>query len=103
MYVCEKNIIDNKVILGRNEDLFKKEFEACDFNWIACEPPTEEMTLYVKVRYSQKENKARVIPLSDDRVRVIFDEPQRAITVGQSAVMYDGDIVYGGGVICKVI
>ena len=103
MYVCEKNIIDNKVILGRDEELFKKEFEACDFNWIACEPPTEEMTLYVKVRYSQKENKARVIPLSDNRVRVIFDEPQRAITVGQSAVMYDGDIVYGGGVICKVI
>lgn len=103
MYVCEKNITDNKVILGRNEDLFKKEFEVFDFNWIACEPPSDEITLFVKVRYSQKENKARVIPISDSRVRVIFDEPQRAITVGQSAVMYDGDIVYGGGVICKVL
>lgn len=102
MYVCEKNIIANQIVLGKNEDLFKRDFEVSDFNWIACNPPSEELVLDVKIRYSQKENRARVVPLTENRVKVSFDEPQRAITVGQAAVMYAGDIVYGGGTISKV-
>ena len=57
------------------------------------------MRVKAKIRYNQKEQPATVIQLDDDRIQVIFDEPQRAITKGQSVVLYDGDIVVGGGII----
>lgn len=101
MYVMEKDTEANQVILGENEDLFTTGFEAEEFNWIACEPPKGDIRAEAKVRYSQKENPATVIPLSEDRVRIVFDQPQRAITCGQAVVLYDGDYVVGGGTIAK--
>ena len=101
MYVMEKDTEANQVILGENEDLFTTGFEAEEFNWIACEPPKGDIRAEAKVRYSQKENPATVIPLSEDRVRIVFDQPQRAITRGQAVVLYDGDYVVGGGTIAK--
>ncbi|MBQ1395894.1 MAG: tRNA 2-thiouridine(34) synthase MnmA [Eubacterium sp.] len=101
MYVCEKDIIGNKVILGRNEDLFSRVVYADRFNWIACEAPPAPIRVGAKIRYSQKEAAATVTALSEDRVRIEFDEPQRAATAGQAAVLYDGDVVVGGGTICE--
>lgn len=99
MYVVKKDLEKNKVVLGDNDDLFTREFYADSVNWIACDIPTRELKLNVKVRYSQGEFPALVVPVSEDKIKVIFDEPQRAITSGQAAVMYDGDTVVGGGTI----
>lgn len=97
-YVCKINAEDNTVVLGKNEDLFKREVKVKDINWISGEAPTEEFSCSAKIRYNQKEQPARVIP-EGTNATIIFDAPQRAITPGQSAVIYDGDTVIGGGTI----
>lgn len=98
-YVCAINPKENTVALGRNEDLFSVYALAGDFNWISGEVPKGEIRCRVKVRYKQKEQPATVKPVGEDRAEIIFDEPQRAITAGQAAVLYDGDVVLGGGTI----
>ena len=99
MYVCKKDLEKNRVILGLNGDLFTKELTVSNLNFISCEKTEKDMRVSAKVRYSQKESPATIIPIAEDRVKVIFDEPQRAVTSGQAAVFYDGDIVLGGGTI----
>ena len=99
IYVIKKDVINNTVILGRNSDLFGTTLTANNINLISCDKITEPMRVKAKIRYNQKEQPATVIQLDDDRIQVIFDEPQRAITKGQSVVLYDGDIVVGGGII----
>ena len=101
MYVKEINTHDNTVILGKAQDLYSREAFAHDFNWISGEVPSDEVRCKVKVRYRQLEQWATVIPVNETTVRIIFDEPQRAITPGQAAVLYDGDIVLGGGTVGK--
>ena len=103
LYVCRKNMAENKVILGRNENLFSKSFEINAVNWLVFDNPPESFRANVKVRYSQKEQPATVFVTGQDTARVEFDEPQRAITTGQAAVMYDGDVVMGGGTITKTL
>lgn len=100
MYVCEKRMRDNTVRLGRNEELYSKELDAADFNWIAFENPPESMRVKAKVRYRQTEQWATAAPSGPNTARIIFDEPQRAVTKGQAIVLYDGDVVVGGGTIC---
>ena len=100
MYVCEKRMDENTVVLGRNEDLFHDTLEAEDLNWIAFEDVTEPVRCKAKIRYKQKEADAVIEKISEDRVKVTFDEPQRGITTGQAVVFYDGDVVLGGGKIC---
>ena len=99
MYVCEKDLINNKVILGFNEDLFSRELRADKLNLITRDRIEGKMRVSAKVRYNQKEQPATVEQLGDDMIRVVFDEPQRAICKGQAVVLYDGDIVVGGGTI----
>lgn len=99
MYVKEKNVHENKVILCKNEELFEKELIARDFNWIAFDKPEENIRAKAKIRCRHKEADATLIPLDDGKVKVVFDEPQRAIAKGQAVVAYDGDIVIGGGII----
>ena len=86
-------------MLGSNDDLMSRELTVADFNWISGNAPAEPFRCKAKIRYRQKEQWAEVIPIGEDRVRITFDEPQRAITAGQAAVLYDGDIVLGGGTI----
>ena len=99
MYVCEKNICDNTVVLCKNEELFSKELYATDFNWISFDSPPKQFRANVRVRYRHTEQPATVTPCEDGSVHIVFDEPQRAIAKGQAAVIYDDDTVIGGGTI----
>lgn len=99
MYVCEKNTASNEVILCTNEELFEKEVSVNSFNWVSIDNPNKEFRALAKIRYNMKEQPCTVYPISDSEIRIIFDEPQRAITKGQSAVIYDNDYVIGGGII----
>jgi len=101
-YVCDICPSSNEVILGRNEDLFSNEALVEDINWIVQPKPGDEIKCKAKVRYRHREQPATVYVLEDNRCRLIFDEPQRAITKGQAAVFYDGDVVLGGGTIYGV-
>lgn len=99
VYVCAKDMAANTVTIGANSDLFGKELMAGDVNWISVEELKEPMRVSAKIRYRAKEQPATVYPLENGQVKVIFDEPQRAITKGQAVVFYDGDVVVGGGTI----
>ncbi len=90
----------NEVVLGSNEELFGTELNVTDFNWIAGMAPAERFSCKAKIRYRQEEQPATASLLSNGDVHISFDKPQRAITKGQAAVLYDGDTVLGGGVIC---
>ena len=96
MYVLEKDLDNNKVVLGFNDDLFTKELYAEDINFISIKEINEPIRVSAKVRYNQKEQPATV-ERDGDRLHIVFDEPQRAICKGQAVVLYDGDIVVGGG------
>ena len=97
IFVCEICPKTNCVVLGENEDLMKREVLVSDFNWISGEAPSGPVRCAAKTRYRMKEQPAIIYPLPDGGAKIIFDEPQRAITRGQSAVAYDGDVVLGGG------
>ncbi len=101
IYVCSKCMADNTVTVGPEEALYSTGCAAADWNWLI-EPPAAPFTALVKTRYRQREQPARVI-LEGDRVRLEFEQPQRAVTPGQAAVVYD-DIgaVLGGGTISEV-
>lgn len=101
MYVYAKDLENNRVILSTEKELFTDTLKAEDFNWIACENPKKLMRVTAKTRYSAKEAPAVVSVGADNKkVEIRFEEPQRAITKGQAVVLYDGDIVVGGGTIC---
>ena len=75
---------------------------AGEMNWISIPALEKPLRLKARTRYRQEEKRAFVYPEADGRVRVEFEEAQRAVTVGQALVLYDGDTVVGGGTICDV-
>ncbi|MGM9645781.1 MAG: tRNA 2-thiouridine(34) synthase MnmA [Eubacteriales bacterium] len=99
VYVTSVSVKDNTVTVGDEKDLYKSVCRVKDFHMISGDIPTEPFRCSVKTRYRQAEKPATVIPVDDDTVEIRFDDPQRAITPGQSAVLYDGDTVLGGGII----
>ena len=99
MYVHSKNVMDNTVVLCEDNGLYGKSLEAADFNWIAREKVNSSIRVKAKIRYNQTEQWATATQTSDDTVHIEFDKPQRAIARGQAAVLFDGDIVVGGGTI----
>ena len=99
VYVCDKDMEKNTVTVGPESELFTTTLVAGDFNWISIPELTAPMRVKAKARYRQPEQPATVRPLPDGKVEVEFEEPQRAITRGQAVVLYDGDIVVGGGTI----
>lgn len=103
MFVVEIDVENNRVILGDETEVFSNSLIASDLNFISIDKPVDTLRVKAKVRYSAREADANVIPLEDGKVRVDFDNPQRAITPGQSVVFYDGDVVVGGGVIEKSV
>ena len=102
MYVKEVNTENNTVVLAREEELYDKVLTADDVNLISVEEIKEPMRVKAKVRYRQPEQWATVTQTGADEIRVEFDEPKRAITKGQSVVLYDGDVIVGGGIIKTV-
>jgi tRNA-specific 2-thiouridylase len=98
MYVCAKNPVQNTVTLCEDAGLFTRSLYAKDFNWIPFDAPKGPVRVKARVRYSQAEQWATA-HAEGDRVHIQFDEPQRAIAKGQAVVLYDGDIVAGGGTI----
>ena len=103
MYVKSIDSAGNSVVLCRENELYSKNATVYDFNWISGEAPQNEIRCKVKIRYRRPEQWAVVVPKPDKTVQIIFDEPQRAITPGQAAVLYDGDVVLGGGTISKTV
>ena len=89
----------NTVTLGPEAALYKSELTASGVSWVSGETPGEPLRCAVKTRYRQREQAATAIPTGPDTLRVVFDAPQRAITPGQTVVLYEGDTVLGGGVI----
>src|SRR5229473_805199 len=83
------------------DDLVCDEFKIDRTNWIGRDLTGENVELAVKVRYSHPGTRAKVTPLENHRARIRLHEPQRAVTPGQAAVIYDGDVVVGGGWICR--
>ena len=96
MYVKSKNHVNNTVVLSTNEQLFEKKVVLEDFNFVAAADFSEPVRCTAKIRYSHIDNPATVYQ-DGDKVIIDFDEPQRAPTKGQSAVIYRNDIVLGGG------
>lgn len=96
-YVCRICPEYNSVVLGSNDQLFSKTAEVCDVNFIACDSLPSPIKASAKIRYNHKEQPATIIQTDPNRIRIEFDVPQRAITPGQAAVVYDGDTVICGG------
>ena len=100
LFVIGFNPLKNEVIVGEESELYQKEINVTDINLLLIDEIKEPIEVEVKTRYSSKVAKATIKQNGENQVKVIFDEPQRAITPGQSAVFYVGDIVLGGGKIC---
>ena len=99
MYVCDKDIETNTVTLCLNDELFSTELVADEVNLISIEEIKEPMKCEAKIRYKHTQSSATLYPLEDGKIRLVFDEPQRAITKGQAVVMYNGSCVLGGATI----
>lgn len=99
MYVLAKNARENTVTLGSDEELFAREMAVERVNLISIGQLSAPMRVQAKTRYRHAAQPAVLYPEAEGRVRVVFDEPQRAITPGQAAVFYDGELVVGGGTI----
>lgn len=100
MYVKSKDALKNTVTLSSNEELFSNRLTVRGINLIALDRINEPLRVEAKIRYNHKASLATVIQTDEDKLEIVFDTPQRAIAPGQSAVLYDGDVVIGGGIIC---
>ena len=102
LYVRELRPESNTVVLAENKDLFQRTAVLEDFNWVSIVPPEGELRALARCRYHHKEQPARIRVLGSGRVEVTYDEPQRAMTKGQAMVLYQDDMVLGGGTIVQV-
>lgn len=102
LYVLALDPERNAVIVGPEEELYRRRFLVVQVNYVSLPPQEEPFEAEVMVRYRMSPQPATVIPLGEDTVEVVFHQPQRAITPGQSAVFYRGDEVLGGGRIERV-
>jgi len=97
LFVLALDAQNNTVTLGASEDLYSKTLTANDINLIPFDKLDGQLKVTAKIRYSQPAQSATLWQLDDDTIKIEFDTPQRAITPGQAVVMYDGDVVVGGG------
>ena len=96
VYVTRLDVEHNTVVIGTRQDLASDRLTASRVHWLA-DPPTRPLHAGVQIRYGHRAAPARVDPVNSDCVQVRFDEPQTAVTPGQAAVFYAGDVVLGGG------
>ena len=98
LYVIEFNVLKNELIVGDEKDLYINEFKVVNYNLQLIDDIIEPIKVNVRTRYNSKEH-AATISKEDNYIKVVFDEPQKAVTPGQSAVFYIDDMVLGGGII----
>ena len=103
VYVCSKDMEANTVTVGPNEALFSSALRAKDWNWFPFPALEAPRKVTAKIRHSRQELEAVVYPEEQGFARVEFAQPQRAITPGQAVVLYDGDMVVGGGTITDIL
>ncbi|MCY4018427.1 MAG: tRNA 2-thiouridine(34) synthase MnmA [Chloroflexi bacterium] len=101
LYVLEMNPADNSLVVGTGDELGRHDLLADSLNWVSGQCPAQPFRAGVKIRYQARAQPATVEPIGEDKIYLRFDLPQRDITPGQGAVIYDGDLCLGGGVICK--
>jgi tRNA-specific 2-thiouridylase len=101
LYVVSIDSARNRIVVGGQDELLSDEFTAAGVNWIAFDEPAMPVRAEVRVRYRHMPAHASITPIANQRARIKFDEPQRAITPGQATVFYRGDEVVGGGWIVK--
>ena len=102
VYVCSKDMEANTVTVGPESALFATTLIADNWNWFPFETLTEPIRVMAKARYRHIPQPATVYPMEGTMAKVVFDEPQRAMTPGQTVALYDGDVVVGGGIITNV-
>lgn len=103
VYVCGKDMEKNTVTLGGNEALFSRSLRGSHWNFYPFPALSAPLRVTAKIRHSQLEVPATAVPEADGFVRIDFDQPQRAVTPGQAVVLYDGELVVGGGTITEAI
>ena len=103
VYVCGKDMEKNTVTVGENGQLFSASLLADDWNFFPFDTLNAPLRCHAKARSRMIEQPATVYPEGNGVCRVVFDEPQRALTTGQAVVLYDGDTVIGGGTIREVL
>jgi tRNA-specific 2-thiouridylase len=96
LYVLSIDAQTNRVVVGEDEALRRRSFEVESLNWVSIAPPPAPLRAGVKIRHKHAPAPAKVEPIDENRMRITFDTPQRAITPGQAAVVYDGDRVLAG-------
>ncbi len=101
LYVVQIERAKNRIVVGEKEELDRPSFIAKGVIWVSYEEPAEPVRDSVKVRYRHEPEPATITALEEGRARIVFDEPQPAITPGQATVFYDGEEVVGGGWIEK--
>lgn len=101
VYVCDKDMTANTVTVGTNESLMRSTLWADDWNWITVASLDAPMRVTAKARSRMCEQAATVYPEENGVARVVFDQPQRALTPGQAIVLYDGENVVGGGTVIR--
>jgi tRNA-specific 2-thiouridylase len=101
VYVVELDAENNRVVVGDDSALDRDEFTADRCNWHPFDKLTEPIQVTAKIRYNHPGTPATVTPLENNSVRVKLHMPQRAVTPGQAAVLYQDDLVVGGGWIAR--
>lgn len=99
LYVMKLDPVMNRVVVGRREEATQPYCTVNRVNWVSIPEPTTPINAQVRVRYRSPAVPTQVIPLENGRMKLLFAEPQFGITPGQAAVLYDGDVVLGGGII----
>jgi tRNA-specific 2-thiouridylase len=97
LYVVKIDVPRNQLFVGNRDELYKESLSAVGVNWLSIAPPEGSVRANVRIRYRANEAPATISPTGAGRVKVVFDQPQAAITPGQAAVFYDDDVVIGGG------
>lgn len=101
LYVIELDPVMNRVVVGDRASAGSLDCYVSRLNWVSIPEPTTPLRCQVQVRYRSAPVAVNVIPLSGDRLKLSFDEPQFGITPGQAAVLYNGDLLLGGGIILR--